>query len=234
MAMNKAHCVGAAQVIDWYDRNAKYPYYSVWSGKQLNFSWNDDDENQGRDKLLEDLTAFEQNSVSDVMTIRLHPKADPSGVISTSSAYYASLNFRPCPYSMDPVYKGAVTGTMGLTDNVYQLLKQTAETNKAILDRLTAMDMEEEQEPELDNSIIGLIKQPQIQQALIGFLGNMLTKNRQPMNQDQQRPAAMAGTVTQHDIQILQSLLNKGVTTDHLVKLDQMDQAKLTMLLNML
>ena len=47
MAINKAMVTGTKGLMDWLDRNSISPYYSVWCGKQLLFSWNDDDKEAG-------------------------------------------------------------------------------------------------------------------------------------------------------------------------------------------
>ena len=59
----------------------------------------------------------------------------------------------------------------------------------------------------------------------MGLLGNILNKNK---------PGAIAGTITQEDLQLLQQLMNKGITTEHLRKLVAMDQNKIQSLLMML
>ena len=74
MAINKAMVTGTKGLMDWLDRNSISPYYSVWCGKQLLFSWNDDDKEAGSNKLENDLYAIEQNGVGDLLTIKLHPK----------------------------------------------------------------------------------------------------------------------------------------------------------------
>jgi wobble nucleotide-excising tRNase len=62
MALEKAMVTGTRGTMDWFDRNATSPYYSVWvNRKQLLFSWNDDDMEAGRTKLEDDLNADQRN-----------------------------------------------------------------------------------------------------------------------------------------------------------------------------
>ena len=56
MAINKAWCTGVNALMEWFDDHAEQPYYSVWRGRNLSFSWNNDDMEAGRLKLLNDIT----------------------------------------------------------------------------------------------------------------------------------------------------------------------------------
>jgi hypothetical protein len=218
--------------MDWFDRNIKEdtPYYSVWEGKQLLFSWFDNDSNAGRDKLESDLSAFEQVGISQVMTIKLHPTTDKDGFVNNTSPYYASLNFRASP--PESIINERISGVSaydrnGNNNSISAALRELNETNKAILSRLAAQDKEEDQEddrPE-QNAFMGLINNPQVQGLLIAGLGKLLNKDK---------PAAIAGFVSPEDINYLNMLKGKGVTTEHLKKLAAMDDARLQSLLLML
>ena len=48
------------------------------------------------------------------------------------------------------------------------------------------------------------------------------------------QPQAMAGIVGKEDIELLQNLMQRGITTDHLKKIAAMDDQKLHSLLIML
>ena len=104
MAINKAMVTGTKGLMDWLDRNAISPYYSVWCGKQLLFSWNDDDKEAGSNKLESDLYAIEQNGVGDLLTVKLHPKKEKGGFITDKTPIYASLNFRPAELERSNMY----------------------------------------------------------------------------------------------------------------------------------
>ena len=98
------------------------------------------------------------------------------------------------------------------------------ETNKAILSKLNAQELEDEEEDKA-TGLMGFIEKPEVQTIIMGLLGNILNKNK---------PGAIAGTITQDDINLLQQLMNKGITTDHLRKLVAMDEHKIQSLLMML
>ena len=95
MRVNKAQITGTQGIMEWFDNTATTPYYSVWCGNQLLESWNDEDFDAGRNKLEMNLSAFEQNNVGDLLTIKLHPHME-KGFITSKTPIYSSRNIRPC------------------------------------------------------------------------------------------------------------------------------------------
>ena len=95
MAINKAMYNGVQNIMDAYDRNASTPYYSVWAGRDMVFSYNDDDEEKGRNHLLENLIACEQNEHTDILKIKFHPKKEKS-FITDKSPSISTLFVRVC------------------------------------------------------------------------------------------------------------------------------------------
>jgi len=231
MALEKAMVTGTRGTMDWFDRNATSPYYSVWvNRKQLLFSWNDDDMEAGRTKLEDDLNAIEQNNVSDLLIIKLHPKKEKGGFITDKSPIYASLNFRPAElerlnYGMQHM------GGMGYSNKMENVLERVLETQNAILTKLSADELEEEEEEE-KSTLGSILNNPQIQTLLIAGVTKFLGIG----NMDAQG-ASIAGIddVNENEaISILNSLMSKGVSVDHLRKLNAMSPAKLSSLLIML
>ena len=228
MAINKAWCTGVNALMEWFDDHAEQPYYSVWRGRNLSFSWNNDDMEAGRLKLLNDISFAEHNNVSEVLTLKLHNKKDKSGYITSSTPTYGSLDFRPSPMEQQS-YGVSVPNAA----NSYAMEK--------ILDKLNVLesriagyesmedDFEEEEKPL--SPINAMLNNPEIQQALVSgvmgmigsFLGNSGTVK------------SLAGADDQNEaIELLNVLMNKGVTVDHLRKLSEMSDAKLKSLLLML
>jgi len=230
MALEKAMVTGTRGTMDWFDRNATSPYYSVWvNRKQLLFSWNDDDMEAGRTKLEDDLNAIEQNNVSDLLIIKLHPKKEKGGFITDKSPIYASLNFRPAELER-PNYGMQQMGGMGYSNKMENVLERVLETQNAILTKLNADELEDEEE---EKSTLGsMLNSPQIQTLLIAGVSKLLGIG----NMDAQG-ASIAGIddVNENEaISILNSLMSKGVSVDHLRKLNAMSPAKLSSLLIML
>jgi hypothetical protein len=231
MALEKAMVTGTRGILEWFDRNATTPYYSVWvNRKQLLFSWNDDDLDAGRTKLEDDLNAIEQNGVSDLLIIKLHPKKEKGGFITDKSPIYASLNFRPAELER-PNYGMQQMGGMGYSNKMENVLERVLETQNAILTKLNAEDLEDEDEPQ-QNTLGSLLNNPQVLSLLMAGVSKFLGVG----NVDAQG-ASIAGIddVNENEaILILNSLMSKGVSVEHLRKLNAMSSAKLSSLLIML
>jgi len=234
MAIEKAMVTGTSGIMDWFDRNATSPYYSVWvNRKQLLFSWNDDDMEAGRSKLENDLYAIEQNNNNDLLIIKLHPKKDKAGYITDKTPIYGSLVCRASELEK-PMYGMQPMGAIGYNSKMENVLERVLETQNAILTKLNAEELEEEFEEE-DKGVLGnILQSPQMQTLLMAgiskFLGIAGTDN-------EAMAAGLAGIEDGQEneaIIILNSLMSKGVTIDHLRKLDQMGTMQLKSLLAML
>lgn len=114
------------------------------------------------------------------------------------------------------------------------LLEKLVEQNQMLISRVSALEAEEDedQEPEQEEGLAGILKNPEIQSMLIGAIGRFISGNTPA-------PAAIAG-IPKSDldyteaVQILDSLMSKGVTLEHLRALDKMSQVKLNSLILML
>lgn len=97
-------------------------------------------------------------------------------------------------------------------------------------ERMAEMEEDEEEEPVTPSSILaGMLQQPQVQQMLIGILGNLAGNFMKPKVQH------ISGTHTAEDLQkIIETLFAKGVTPDDLIKLSEMPESQITFLLSML
>ena len=229
MAVNKAMVTGTRGVMEWFDRNSTTPYYSVWCNKQLLFSWNSDDLEDGRNKLENDLIAFEQNGVGDLFTIKLHPKKE-KGFITDKTPIYASLNFRPAELERAYYSPNAIAGTG--SNQLADAIARLTETQNLILSKLSEEEFEEKEKEE---SALGkLINNPAVQGLAIGYISKILGLNNMDTTNLQTGIAGINELNEDEVIQIVSSLMDKGVTIEHLRKLDQMPQAKLSSLLLML
>jgi hypothetical protein len=231
MALEKAMVTGTRGIMDWFDRNATSPYYSVWvNRKQLLFSWNDDDMEAGRSKLEDDLAAIEQNNNNDLIIIKLHPKKDKAGYITDKTPIYGSLVCRASELERLNYGMPQIAG-MGYNNKMESVLERVLETQNAILTKLNAEDLEDDEEEE-DKGVLGnILSSPQMQTLLMAGITKLLgIGNTDPV------ATGLAGIEedTNEAIIILNSLMNKGVSIDHLRKLDQMNTVQLKTLLNML
>lgn len=234
-AVQKAQTTGTNGVMDWFDRNATSPYYSVCeiiSGtkRDLLFSCNEDSIDNARRILEENIAAFEQNGVNTLYALILHPKKDKTGYITASTPSHAMLKFRPSELEV-PVYGvGAYTGVGG-GGNSYAMEKIMDKLNM-LESRLAAAEEVEEIDETPQSPINAMLSNPQVQEALIsgllGMVGGFL-QNGKPMS-----GVAGIGQITDEAVAILDSLIKKGVSVEHLRKLDAMSSTKLQSLLIML
>ena len=235
MAVQKAMTTGTNGVMDWFDRNATSPYYSVCeiispTKKELLFSCNEDSVDNARRILEENISAFEQNGVNTLYALILHPKKDKTGYITINTPSHAMLKFRPAELEQ-PVYGvGAYTGGGG-GGNSYAMEKIMDKLNM-LESRLAAAEEFDEVEMPPQNPINNMLANPQVQEALIsgllGMVGNMLNGGK-PMS-----GVAGIGSINEEAITILDSLMKKGVSIEHLKKLNSMTDSKLQNLLIML
>jgi hypothetical protein len=235
MAVQKAMTTGTSGVMDWFDRNATSPYYSVCeiispTKKELLFSCNEDSVDNARRILEENISAFEQNGVNTLYALILHPKKDKTGYITMNTPSHAMLKFRPAELEQ-PVYGvGAYNGGGG-GGNSYAMEKIMDKLNM-LESRLAATEEYEEMDQPPQSPINAMLSNPQVQEALIsgllGVVGNMLNGGK-PIN-----AVAGIGNINDEAIIILDSLMKKGVSIDHLKKLNAMTDSKLQNLLIML
>jgi len=235
MAVQKAQTTGTSGVMDWYDRNATSPYYSVCeiispTKKELLFSCNEDSLDNARRILEENISAFEQNGVNTLYALILHPKKDKTGYITMNTPSHAMLKFRPAELET-PVYGvGAYTGGGG-GGNSYAMEKIMDKLNM-LESRLSAAEQFDEIEEVPQSPINAMLSNPQVQEALIsgliGVVGGFL-QNGKPMS-----GVAGIGNVSDEAITILDNLIKKGISIEHLRKLDAMSSVKLQSLLIML
>jgi len=182
--------------------------------------------------LEENISAFEQNGVNTLYALILHPKKDKTGYITMNTPSHAMLKFRPAELEA-PVYGvGAYTGGGG--SNRYEMEKIMEKLN-LLESKLAEADLEEyEETPQnpINAMLSNMAANPQVQEALIsgliGVVGGFLNNGKQMQG------VAGIGQVNEEAILILDSLIKKGVSLEHLRKLDAMTNTKLQSLLIML
>lgn len=155
----------------------------------------------------------------------------------------------------DPSYQRPTSGN---NDSIFafELIKSMQDENRQLrdqykdvsqkLDNLIAMqqavdesDDDDDVADQSQNNFLGaLMGNPNVQSFILNLVSNVMGGNKQA-----QKPTAMAGTdpvssdpesVQMEMAQLINTLLQKGVTIHHLRKLVLMDDAKIQMLLSML
>jgi len=223
------------EVINFYDA-AEGSEYRIFAGvnptpQYLRYNFVGEKE-IGRQELVNALTQLRNNIenynpyliqvISEGSTGRGRKKESP---VLTSISFQLNR-----PQSMMPMQ---TMGSMG-SPRTEMLLEKLIEQNSMLQTRLTALEAigeleEEEEEPV--SPINAMLSNPDLQQAIVtgimGLVGGMFAKGGQP--------TAIAGIDDEAEaIEILRSLMSKGVTIDHLRKLNEMSSAKLSSLLFML
>jgi hypothetical protein len=232
MAVQKAMATGTAKVMDWFDRNASSPYYSVYeiispTKKDLLFSSNDDSLDNARQILEENISAFEANGVNTLYALVLHPKKEKSGYITPNTPSHAMLKFRP---SEETQIIGAVAPQREPSWQMMQLIEKLNSIESRLAAQEAIGDLEEDEEIEQPSPIMAMLNKPEVQDVLVSGLVGLMSGVFAP------KPiAGIAGISEDGEIMaIVNSLMNKGVTIDHLRKLNEMGEMKLKSLLLML
>ena len=225
------------EVVNFYDA-AEGSEYKIFAGvnptpQYLRYNFVGEKE-IGRQELVNALTQLRNNIenynpyliqvISEGSTGRSKKKESP---VLTSISFQLNR-----PQSMLPMQSMAGMGS----PRAEMLLEKLVEQNAMLQSRIAAIEamdeLEEEEEEEAPKSPIDqMLSSPQVQEALIAgvmsLMSGLVTKGG--------APTAIAGIGDEAEaVQILNSLMSKGVTIDHLRKLDQMSSSKLSSLLFML
>jgi len=163
--------------------------------------------------------------------------------IKADDAIHCYLQFKPGTI-------GAVGyPSVSIPPEIYNMMKDQAETNKAILSLLTAKNAQEDEDEDETNEqdklgIVGqIMAHPQLGPAAMAIIGQLATKfvggNKgiAGVENNYKKEFEESGFVLQEKdaaILILRELMDKGVTVEHLVKLNTMPTLKLKSLLMML
>jgi len=169
---NKAFLTGTDAVMQWYDNNAKTNFWSVNDSKgDILFYYAGNDENESREHLENNLRMAEQQGVEATLTLRVHPKLPKSGYFEKKDSGMVITHFRPTsfnPVSYQPINQ--VGYTPGLMEEI-----------RAMRSELAAIKMKQEieeeddyeDEPEEQNFLAGLMKNPQVQTMILSQLSSL-------------------------------------------------------------
>jgi hypothetical protein len=225
------------EVINFYDA-AEGSEYRIFAGvnptpQYLRYNFVGEKE-IGRQELLNALTQLRNNIENyNPYLIQVISEGSTGRGKKKESPVLTSISFQlNRPQSMMPMQ---AMGSMG-SPRTEMLLEKLVEQNAMLASRIAAIEamdeLEGEEEEEAPKGPIDqMLSNPQLQEALIAgvmsLVSGMITKGGQP--------TAIAGIDDEAEaVEILRSLMNKGVTIDHLRKLNEMSGTKLSSLLFML
>lgn len=225
------------EVINFYDA-AEGSEYKIFAGvnptaQYLRYNFVGEKE-IGRQELVNALTQL-RNNVENYNPYLIQVISEGStgkGRAKKESPVLTSISFQlNRPQSLMPMQ---AMGSMG-SPRTEMLLEKLVEQNSLMQSRLAALEaigeLEEEEEEVPENPINAMLSNPELQQAIVtgimGLVGGMFAKGG--------APTAIAGIDDETEaVEILKLLMNKGVTIDHLRKLNEMGSGKLSSLLFML
>jgi len=225
------------EVVNFYDA-AEGSEYKIFAGvnptpQYLRYNFVGEKE-IGRQELVNALTQLRNNIenynpyliqvISEGTTGRGRTKKETSPVLTSISF---QLNR---PQSMLPMQAMSGIGS----PRTEMLLEKLVEQNAMLQSRIAAieaMDDLEEEEEAPKSPIDQMISNPQVQEALIAGVISLMSGLASGLG----GPKAIAGIGDEAEaVEILRSLMSKGVSIDHLRKLNEMSSAKLSSLLFML
>jgi len=231
----KPQIIGIDGVMDWFDRYATSPYFAVYtflSPSKLDkcFQYTKPDLDEGRTLLENTLVAMQQQDDQTLYVLKIYNGLNKRHSLDTNMEHECALRFRVVDI---PNMHNQVSGVEKPNWAMQNAMAKMMETQNLILAKLSADEMEdnEPEEKQPMNGINGILNSPEMAGLIVGYLGKILGVNAS-------QPAGMAGIEDAPDpneaIMILNNLMNKGVTIDHLRKLDEMSNVKLQSLLLML
>ena len=224
------------EVINFYDA-AEGSEYKIFAGvnptpQYLRYNFVGEKE-IGRQELVNALTQLRNNIENyNPYLIQVISEGNTARGKKKDSPILTSISFQlNRPQSMMPMQAMAGMGS----PRAEMLLEKLVEQNAMLQSRIAAIeamdDLEEEEKEAPKSPIDQMISNPQVQEALIAGVLSLMSGLASGLG----GPKAIAGIGDETEaVEILRSLMNKGVTIDHLRKLDEMGSAKLSSLLFML
>jgi hypothetical protein len=171
---NKAFLTGTEQVLNWFDLNAKKPYWSVMDAKNaIIFQFADDDMHESRQALEDNLIAATSAGITATLTLRLHPKKPKDGYFNKNAEAMLTTYFRPVEFETLPYNPNMMYGQQN--NNLSNQLAAMESKLNALQMQLAEEDEEEEDEEE-DQGILGaLMGNPAVKQMLMNVVANLVT-----------------------------------------------------------
>jgi hypothetical protein len=111
----KAWICGREDIIAWYDDNAPddMPYFSVWKGKMILFSFDGQSKADGVDLLEKNLIVAEGRGISDILLIKLHKNLTATG-LNEKTPCWAAMEVQVCEApDTTPTYANMAYTSMG-------------------------------------------------------------------------------------------------------------------------
>jgi hypothetical protein len=166
MSNTSVQLEGVESVLEVY-ASRRIPAFAIFQGRNLNFSYEGNDLNEGAADLEQWLTAIKKSNAT--YTIKFYDQKDIKSGIRANTPDRGALNFR---LNLEPI-GGREAAVAGVSYDLMRRLDDIERRNEEILQRLE--EGEDDVEPQPDqNNIIGTIKAlaeiPGFQQIVAGLL----------------------------------------------------------------
>jgi hypothetical protein len=201
--------------------------FAIYEGKERRAIYEGNEIDEGEEKISKFLNRIAVGSFK----VKLY-KSVPKGGIDDKTPVLLSLPFEK-KYTQEE--KNTYWEGRGLGGDMLMEIRSLKNELSLLKDQInTQTDEEIEEESQPQNFLAGLVSNPDVQNLITGLLTNvgvnLLSKQVAP---NKMQPMAMAGIDFELE-DIIQSLIDKGVTIDDFKKLNDMPNEKLSFLLNML
>lgn len=212
-----------AAVLSWYDKQ-DLTKFAVYRGAKendiyLTGSFHGTDKEEGTFALQSLLNEIEPQDFN-VYFLKLLPDNAKTKIATPGITFQL--------YNQTANFSNQIAGVNSVQNNVMnEVLNEIRALREERLQQLSNDDEEEEPEPQENNILAGLLNQPQVQNFLLGMIGNIFSN----------RPVqAVAGIETGSDSleKHLETLFSKGVTVEDIGKLAAMEKTQINFLLSML
>lgn len=231
---------GAAQVLEQFDL-FDTPFFAVYQGKDLKFQHLEDNIDEARNLLRQNLEVLENNgSVAPFKIVYYYNLSASEKLVPENIK--GSNTFRVCSPGVSTNHPDYGNPDR-INTNFYaskignaKLIDEQAAKILELEERLNAMDAEAEAEPAavggFNGIINGLLASPEIQQAIIGrllnFVDTILPANNNTMQTQQQSSGAAIAGVSETNVfhDSITVLENNGMTLNDFVKLANIAQTK--------
>jgi hypothetical protein len=229
----KPQVTGIDGVMDWYDRFSTSPYYAVYtylSPTKLEkcFQYTGSDKEEGRILLANTLEAMQMQQDQTLYCLKLYEQLNKKNSIDSNLESSTTIRFR-----ISEIPQLAMQHIAGMDRGNSRLENEVRELKNLITSKISADEFEEDEPKE--NLFVKMLENPAIQGLAIAGISKLLG-----LGEGQIASTGIAGISGLNElnedevINIVNSLMSKGVTIEHLRKLDEMSAAKLQSLLFML
>jgi hypothetical protein len=213
---------GLDEVLEYFDKYAKTPYFSIWDKSQPLVQYNGDSFDEAKEIITDEINLCKKRNYENPLCIKLHTEKSKV-YTSTNKDYNSSAIF----VSYDSAIGSALMPVQQNNNQATIMLLNEINALKSEISALKTEKIEEEEEEDYQDNSMSFINgvNQALEHPIIAGLLNKLINGKN---------VSLAGV---NDIDLdecIKQLYSKGVTIEHLRKLAEMPKSKISMLLSML